>query len=239
MSDLAVIPATTSRTGSSSFANSVATSTTSSPATQSGPSPTQPLLPSAQWVPPPPAAISAVATLPTPDFLSRIGDKELRSLLRVGDLLAVTLSNYRLFVFEECETSSWEETWDRWVQEEDPASLTSPTGQFLRTAIRNSMKSKKVTDEHVSKELVFFGKCLELFVVRCTAAHDGVLEKQPQELFSWLKETEQMLQSGELAFPTQDSKGTVLEAVQRQRQYHFKRKKGAWWSKGHGSVEVF
>ena len=122
------------------------------------------------------------------NLLSTLSQSDIHGVLRVGDLLSLTLNPYKTQVFNECGTTSWESTWNVWADDEEPFSLSSETGQRIGTAISNShFWRKKWTPEQLEKELIFVGQCLELWVVRCEVAHDRIMEKPKIELFLGLK----------------------------------------------------
>ena len=88
------------------------------------------------------------------------------------------------------------------------------------------------------RELVFVAQCLELWIVRCQAAHDRILEKSKIALFTWLQDTKDMVVTGELTFPTANGEEVVFEAIRRQQKYNFKYKQGKWYTKGRNGYEV-
>ena len=135
------------------------------------------------------------------------------------------MNPYKQQIFEACETTSWEETYEAWLNDEDPLSLSGKVGAKIRMAIQNSSK-KKWPAEKLEKELIFLAQCLQLWVIRCQTAHDRPLEKPKKELFWWLQETKDQVIRGELTFPTSNGKEVVFEVIKRQRDMNFKYKKG-------------
>ena len=107
----------------------------------------------------------------------------------------------------------------------------------MRAAIRESSK-RQWTVEALERELVFVAQCLELWIVRCQAVHDRILEKSKRALFVWLQDTKDMVVTGELTFPTANGKEVVFEAIRRQQKYNFKYKQGKWYTKGRNGYEV-
>jgi hypothetical protein len=125
---------------------------------------------------------SLLSNLSVPSTLQQ---SDIQGVLRVGDLLSLSLNPYKTQVFKECGTTSWENTWNVWADDEEPFSLSGEMGQRIRTAISNShFWQEKWTPEELEKELIFVGQSLELRVVRCQVAHDRIMEKPKKRTFS-------------------------------------------------------
>jgi hypothetical protein len=75
-------------------------------------------------------------------------------------------------------------------------------------------------------------------VVRCEVAHDRIMEKPKIELFHWLQETKDAIDTGKLTFPTGNGKEVLAETIKRQHQMNFKYKQGKWFTKGRDEYEV-
>jgi hypothetical protein len=155
----------------------------------------------------------------------------------VGDLLSLSLIPYKRKVLAKCGVETWEELWNQWTNEKEPLSLSGRVADCMRASIRESWE-RQWTTEALERELVFVGQSLELWIVRCQAVHDRILEKSKTELFVWLQDTKDMVVTGELTFPTANGKEVVFEAIRRQQKYNFKYKQGKWYTKGRNGYEV-
>jgi hypothetical protein len=121
--------------------------------------------------------------------------------------------------------TTWEDLWNQWTDEEEPLSLSGQVANFIRSVILESV-ARRWTAEMVQKEVIFVRQCLELWIIRCQAAHDRLLDKPKTSLFAWLQDTTGKVVTGELTFQTSNGKDVVLEALQRQMKYSFKKQTG-------------